>query len=135
MYGEINILTREHLLVTRALQNFSRIDYFLVLADFIPKMSKCWSDSILISDHAPTSLLIKFSNVVPTPSRWRLESIWLRDPSFIEYIGRQIDLYFENNTNQKTASVRLEALKAFLRGQIINVTSFKYKSQIRNGET
>ena len=59
--------------------------------------------------------------------RWRLQSFWLRDSEFIEFIGRQIDLYFECNTDQTSAATRWEAFKAFLRGQMISFTSFKHK--------
>lgn len=52
---------------------------------------------------------------------------WLKDLEFIEFIGTQIDLFFENNTDQTSAAVRWEAFEAFLRCQMISCTSFKHK--------
>lgn len=40
---------------------------------------------------------------------------------------KQIDNYFEINTNQTSASVRWEAFKAFIRGRMISYTNYKYK--------
>lgn len=110
-------------------QTFSRIDYFLISADLIHKITSSWYDSILISDHAPTSFLFKLPSMLHHSPRWWLQPSWLRDPEFIKFIGTQIDLFFENNTDQTSASVRWEASKAFLRGQMISFISFKHKSQ------
>ncbi len=51
----------------------------------------------------------------------------MRDPEFLDFIGKRIDYYFEINTNQTSASVRWEAFKAFIRGQMISYTNYKYK--------
>lgn len=48
--------------------------------------------------------------------------------SFFEFIGTEIDFYFENNTDQTSAAVRWEAFKAFLRGHMVRFTSFIHKS-------
>jgi len=78
-------------------KTFSLIDYFLLSTDLISKVSKCWYDSILISDHAAVSFSLNFPNFV---CRWRLHITWMRDPEFLDFIGKQIDYYFEINTNQ-----------------------------------
>ncbi len=92
-------------------KTFSRIDYFLLSTDLISKVSKCWYDSILISDHAAVSFSLNFSNFVCRSRRWRLHITWMRDPEFLDFIGTQIDYYFEINTNQTSASVRWEHLR------------------------
>lgn len=56
-----------------------------------------------------------------------MHTTWLRDPEFLKIIDKQIDYYFEINTNQTSASVRWEAFKAFIRGQMIICTNYKYK--------
>ena len=63
------------------------------------------------------------------PSRWRLQTSWLRDPKLIEFLGQQIDIFFENNEDETSASVRWEAFKAFLRGQMTSYTGSQYKAQ------
>ncbi len=108
-------------------QTFSRIDYYLVSASLVSTVSRCWYDSIIISDHASVSFILNMPKSLSYSTRWRLQAFWLRDPTFIEFIGTQIDYYFENNTNQTSATIRWEAFKAFLRGQMISFTSFKHK--------
>lgn len=51
---------------------------------------------------------------------------WLQDSDFIKFVGEHIDLYFSINTNQTTATIRWEAFKAYIRGQIISFTSSKF---------
>ena len=108
-------------------KTFSRIDYYLASASLMSNISQCWYDSIVISDHASVSFTLKMPQSLTHSPRWRLQSFWLRDSEFIEFIGRQIDLYFECNTDQTSAATRWEAFKAFLRGQMISFTSFKHK--------
>ena len=50
------------------------------------------------------------------------------DPAFVDFLDKQIDLYFECNTSETSASIRWVAFKAFIRGQIICFTSLKKKS-------
>ena len=109
-------------------QTFSRIDFFLVSANLTSIISDSWYDSIVISDHAPVSFNLNAPKAFLRPTRWRLQSFWLKDPDFLLCIGAQIDLYFIMNTHQTSAAVRWDAFKAFLRGQMISYTSFKHKS-------
>lgn len=58
----------------------------------------------------------------------------LKDPNFVNFIGNSIDMYFELNKNETTASIRWEAFKAYIRGEIISYTSNKnkqYKQEIQ----
>lgn len=61
-----------------------------------------------------------------TPS-CRLHLKWLGNTKFIAYIEQQIDLYFNINTSETSASTRWEAFKAFIRGQIMSFTKTKTK--------
>lgn len=51
----------------------------------------------------------------------------MADPGFIALLDEQIKLYFETNTIETLASIRWEAFKAFIRGQIISVTGSNEK--------
>lgn len=108
-------------------QTFSRID-FLVSANLTSIILDSWYDSIVISDHVSVSFNLKTPKALLRPTRWRLQSFWLKDPDFLQCIGAQIDCYFIMNTHQTSAAVRWDAFKAFLRGQMISYTSFKHKS-------
>ena len=61
------------------------------------------------------------------PARWHFHHNCLQDEEFVEYIGKQIEEFFDHNTTQTSASIRWEAFKAFLRGHIISYTGSKSK--------
>ncbi len=107
--------------------SYSRLDYFLVSATLICKVKDCNYDSILISDHATCSLTYADPGLLRDPPKWRFQQKWLQDPELITFLGKQIDEYFTFNTFETSASIKWEAFKAYLRGQIINFTSSKSK--------
>uniref|UniRef100_A0A8C6SR27 Reverse transcriptase domain-containing protein n=1 Tax=Neogobius melanostomus TaxID=47308 RepID=A0A8C6SR27_9GOBI len=55
--------------------------------------------------------------------------MWLQNQEFVKYVENKIDIYFETNIDQTNASVRWEAFKAYIRGEIISFTSTKSKKQ------
>lgn len=101
-------------------KTFSRIDYFLVSATLISKINNCFYDPILLSDHGPCGFIYIDEALARDPPRWSL-----LDDNFIEYIGKEIENYFKDNTTETTAAVRWDAFKAVLRGHIISYTSSK----------
>lgn len=108
-------------------KTYSRIDYFLVSATLLSNITDCTYHSVVISDHAAVSLAYTDKRMVNNPPKWRLQAGWLQDPSFVEFLGKQIDLYFEINTSETSACIRWEAFKAYIRGQIIGYCSSKSK--------
>lgn len=56
---------------------------------------------------------------------WRCKQKWLTDPGFVSFLDEQIRFYFETNTTETSAGMRWEAFKAYIRGQIISITSSK----------
>ena len=83
------------------------------------------------------SLIIQLPNVMPSPPRFHFQSSWLQNLEFVKYIDGKIEEYFSLNTNQTSASVKWEAFKAYLRGEIIIYTtckSKKYYSQLNTFE-
>ena len=72
------------------------------------------------SDHAPVGMTIKLLSQRSRRS-WRLDPLLLADSDFVEFVSEQIDFYLETNrTDDISASTLWEALKAYLRGQIIS---------------
>lgn len=63
-----------------------------------------------------------------------LQTKWLADPGFVALLDEQIKLYFETNTTETSASIRWEAFKAFIRGQIISITSSKAKQTFQKAK-
>ena len=127
IWRQLNPNRKEFSCHSRTHNSYSRIDFFLISSQIRHKIRNCQYDSIVISDHAPISLTYVDNNLVNSPPRWRFHIKWLQDPAFIDYIGKQIDMFFEINTTQTSACTRWEAFKAFLRGQIISYTSPKVK--------
>lgn len=82
-----------------ACQTFSRIDYYLFSANPNAYIPNSWYDSILISDHAPVSFVLKVPNL-SFSSKWHLQPIWLKDPEFIQFFETKLDIYFELNTHK-----------------------------------
>ena len=111
-------------LYSASYKSYSRIDYFLISVNVASKIKDGTYDGILISDHAPNSLL--HSRLVRDSSKWRIQQKWLQDSDFVTYIGKPIyldcvpylgkpiDLDFETNTLETSASIRWEAFKAFI---------------------
>lgn len=106
-------------------KNHSRIDYFLISASLLPNITNSTYDSIVLSDHAPTSLFYKTELVHRRSTTCRLHPKWLHDSGFIKFIGDHIALYFSINTSQTTAAIRWDAFKAYIREQMISFTSAK----------
>ncbi len=116
----------------------SRIDYFLIPISILTNIDSCIYDSAVLSDHCPTSLFYKESKLTKGSSRWRLQPHWPQNPDFIKFVGEQIDLYFTMNTDQTSATIRWEAFKAYIRGQMIGYTSSKsnkFKQKMINLDT
>ncbi len=108
-------------------QSYSRIDFFLVSATLKCKIKKVTYDAILLSDHAPNSLVHHDSKLTSDIPKWRFKTKWLADSGFVTFLDEQIKYYFETNTVETSGSIRWEAFKAYIRGQIINITSSKAK--------
>ena len=123
-----NPTTRDYSFFSSRHGSFSRIDYLLVSQSLMTSVLSTEIGSRIISDHSPIYLTIA-SLVRPTRTpRWRFNSSLLLDETFKESLRAQINLYIETNLpSAPSAEIAWEALKAFLRGHIIQHASFKKK--------
>lgn len=103
-----NPTKKEFSCYSSSFHTYSRIDYFLISKDLIDYISNCKYSSIVLSDHASLSLKYTLRTIIKSPSRWRLNIKWLHNPEFLDFVGNQIDIFFEFNTNQTSASIRWE---------------------------
>lgn len=78
-------------------QSYSRIDYFLIDQKLLPMATHIEFGSIVISDHAPVILKLSFLGNISYTVPWRLNSRYLSDEKFIEFINTQIDFFLELN--------------------------------------
>ncbi len=121
----LNPNKREYSCFSNTHKTYSRIDYFIVSSNLLSKIERCWYDSILLSDHAPISLTMQFSNLKPTP--FRFQTSLLQSSKFVDFMDKRIEEYFSINTDQTSASTKWEAFKAYIRGEIMSYTSRKSK--------
>lgn len=128
IWRTLNPQSKSYSCYSATFQTYSRIDYFLISTNLIPKIKSCSYDNIAISDHAPCKLVYRDDDITCDPPRWRFQHKWLQDEEFIKFIGNQIDEYFLINKNQTSAGIRWDAFKAFLRGQIISYTGRNAKN-------
>lgn len=117
-----NLSKREY---SSTFNTYSRIDYSLISTSLLVSIQSCVHDSIVLSDHSPTSLFFINSQLRKGSSRWSLHPKWLHDLDLIKFVGENIDIYFEINKDQTSAATQWEAFKVYIRGQMISLTSSK----------
>lgn len=115
---------KEYSLFSHVHHTFTRIDYFLIDNQLIPSFKSCDYQSIVISDHAPVFLSMSLPNLPQIKRHWHFNSTLLSDSKFVKFMEEQISLFLEINNSSETSSLVVwDALKAFLRGQIISYSA------------
>ena len=110
--------------------SFSRIYYFLLDNRFLHSVQSCSYDTILISDHAPTTLELYIQERDRTCPPWRLNTRLLSDEDFVKFVSNQIDFFLTTNrTPGISASLLWETLKVYIRGEIISYSSYANKQR------
>lgn len=110
-----------------------RFLFIIYSKPFIPSVIGCSIGSIIIFDHTYVGLDLLPHSERQRSYRWRLNSSILQDPENIEWMKAALEvyiLYYTINTNWSSVTsvgVAWEALKAVLRGRIIQYTSFVKK--------
>ena len=107
---------------------YSRIDFFLLDNRLLSKVISCEYHSMVISDHAPTSVVISLPRSY-TPSRqWRFNSQMLSDDAFKEFLTTNIGVFFDiNKTPDVSQAILWDSFKGYLRGQTISYISHARK--------
>lgn len=102
----------------------TRIDHFFVDDRIVPQISSCDYQTIVISDHAPLVMSVTFPGIPVPTRRWRFNSTLLSDDKFVTFMEEQISFFLDtNNTPGISALTVWDALKAYMRGQIISYTA------------
>lgn len=97
---------------------YSCIDYFQISSQRISKIEDCQYNDFVISDHAAVSLVYSDSKLMSNHPKWRFQQRWLLDPTFTEFLDKQIDFFYET-----PAAIRWDSFMAYIRGQISIETS------------
>ena len=126
VWRDSNPLRREYSFFSHVHHTYSRIDYLLMDKRLMPQVRSCVYHSIVISDHAPVVMSLALPGVPRPVRRWRFNSTLLSDDDFVKYVEGEIKFFFETNINPQTSGLMVwDALKAYLRGQIISFSAGK----------
>lgn len=102
------------------------MDYFFMDKRLIPHVHSCTYQGIVISDHAPVVMSLSLPDIPQPIRRWRFNSSLLSDSKFVKFIEERITFFLEtNNTSNVSGLMVWDALKAYLREQIISFTANK----------
>ncbi len=113
-------------------KTYSRIDFFLISKALTSSTMGSDIGNILISDHAWVGLDLLPQSERRKSYRWRLNSSLLQDPVNVEWLRTELKNYLEINWQSVSAAgVAWEALKAVIRGRIIQHTSYQKKNKTR----
>lgn len=119
---------REYSFISHVHHTFTRSDYFLVDNRLLPSVSACKCDAIVISDHTPISMDICFKDLISMCAPWCLNTRLLLDDDFVNFVYQQVDFFVSlNKTPDVSALVLWEALKAYIRGEIISYAGYEKK--------
>lgn len=91
-------------------------------------IKSCRYEIIVISDNTLLLLQIAFSDAECTRRQWRLDPLLLSDESFLTHISTHIKTFLSINKTPDVSNATIwEALKAYLRGEIISFVGHKNK--------
>lgn len=109
---------------------YSRIDYLFIDKILLPSVHSSEYSAIVISDHAPLLLDLRFDSPVPGHPQWRLNTFLLSIDNFCTSISQAIEDFLSFNDSEETSpSLLWEALKATIRGRIISYSSYHNKQR------
>ena len=119
---------RDYTFLSAVHKTYSRIDVFLISKALTSSAMGCEIGNILISDHAWVGLDLLPQSERRKSYRWRLNSSLLQDSVNVEWLRTELNNYLEINWQSvSSAGVAWEALKAVIRGRIIQRTSYHKK--------
>lgn len=109
---------------------FTRIDYFLLDNRFLPALHSCTYNPIVISDHSPVTLELKWKGHTKPRPPWRFNTRLLSDDKFVKFMSTNIDVFIKvNKTADTSPSILWETFKAFARGIIISYASYEKRQR------
>ena len=101
----------------------TRIDNFLLSSNQCHRVLETEYLTRLLSDHSPLVLSISIADRIKPSYRWRLNPTLLKRPDFCTFIKEQINFFtLTNKESAPNSFIFWDALKAYLRGQIISYT-------------
>lgn len=120
---------REYSYFSKLHNSYSRIDFFLLDSKLLPNVIDSKYHNILISDHAPVSVIFDL-NVPKQESTWRLGPSLINDEDFCKYLSKKIEEFLQTNDTLDTSdSILWETFKVVMRGHIISYVAAQKKER------
>lgn len=105
-----------------------KIDYLLLSQSIAENVIDCKIHNIIISDHAPISVLLSLSVNNHKNKQWRFNNSLLKDEVFVSLIRERITEYINDNLRSVPSIQTVwEAFKVTCRGWIISYSTAKKK--------
>ncbi|XP_051794339.1 calcium-binding mitochondrial carrier protein SCaMC-2-B isoform X1 [Acanthochromis polyacanthus] len=121
-----NPSTRAYSFYSPVHMTYSRIDYFFMDKNIIHLVKECDYGAIVVSDHAPLCMKMFIPDTHFGFRPWRFNNLLLSDENFVRFINAEIKHFLEVNQTPGMSFCSIwEALKAYLRGQIISYSAHK----------
>ena len=134
IWRKINPKEKDYSFYSNRHKTYSRIDFFLLSKNIQDRVENIEYKARILSDHSPLLMTIAVPDKVSSHYRWRFNSTLLSRQDFCDFIEKQIQFFVDTNSHSVDDKFVLwDAMKAYLRGQIISYTS-KINKELR-GET
>lgn len=125
-----NPITQVYSFFSPVRNSYSHIDYFIIDTNLVSSVIKWDYEAIIISDHGPLTMTVCIDTKDPNYHPWRFNFTLLSDETFGSYISSEIDSFLRvKMTLGMAVSTVWEALKAYLRGQIISYCAGQSKTR------
>lgn len=109
----------------------ARIDFIFISSNLINKTEDSAIGFKLWRDHAWVSCVLNLSDSDLKSQRWFFNNFLLQDETHVQYIERQLQMYFgENDREETTPNFLWVASKPVLRGKLIALASKIIKKRI-----
>ncbi len=126
----VNPDTQEYTYYTHAHNSYSRIDYLLLSQCLVGNVIDYKIHNIIISDHAPLSVLFTSTVINNKTKQWRFNNTLLKDKDFVSMVEETIQKYVNINVKSvQPVQTVWEVFKATYRGWIIRYSVAKKKEK------
>lgn len=110
--------------------SYSRIDYFLLSRNMVSQVLNSTIGNIVLSDHAPVDIVFHPFDRAEKSMRWRFNNCMLNREENCNFIQSEMQEFWEHNEGStEDHGVMWDAFKSFLRGRIIQRSSFIKKAE------
>lgn len=129
IWRQLNPKAKDFSFFSNVHKSYSRIDMFLIPHNMTARITDCAYLPATLSDHNPMKMTWEIDAAQSKPLTWRFKSYMLKDPEFIRFMRGHIDVFMATNTNSSSHAFIWEALKAYMRGQILSYSSYKIREK------